>query len=280
MRRHILGIALTFCLPGVVLAQSRQDLQMNAEIRMLQEQVGKLQLTANQLTEALKAINKRLDDQSAAEQKQIADLRLLISNLAATVTTVREKIDDNSVRVSQLMQELPGMRSGLSMVAEQLNTLVGLLQPPVNPVNADAPPGSAPGQIGAVRIPDSPTRIFEAAKSDYSSSNRLDLAIEGFTEFVTKFPDLPNAAEAQFYIGQAHFQNKNYKEALAAYDKVITNYKDSKWVPEAYYQQGLCYVNLNQRAQAQKTFELILKQFPDSTMAILAKQMMGRLNTR
>jgi tol-pal system protein YbgF len=278
MRRRILGAALLFCLPGVVEAQNRQELQMNADLRMLQEQVSRLQLLSNQLAEQLKVVNKRLDDQAATGQKHFADIQLLINNLSTTVATVREKLDDNSVRVSQLISELPGMRSGLAMVAEQLNTLVGLLQPPVNP-SPDALPGTAGSALGSVKLQDSPSQIFELAKSDYAG-NRLPLAIEGFTDFVTRFPQAPNAAEAQFFIGQAHFANKSYKEAIEAYGKVITNYKDSQWVPEAYYQQGLSYVNLNQRAQAQKIFELIIKQFPGSTSAILAKQTLTRLNTR
>jgi tol-pal system protein YbgF len=279
MRRRLLAVVLLLCLPGWAGAQNRQDLQMMADLRMLQEQVSKLQLTSNQLAEQLKMVNKRLDDESAAHQKQVADLQLVISNLNTTVTTVREKLDDNTVRVSQLMQELPGMRSGLSMLAEQLNTLVALLQPPVNPVNPDAAPGSTPGPLGTVRLPESPNKIFELAMADYAG-DRLPLAIEGFTDFVTRFPDAPNAAEAQFFIGQSHFARKAHKEAIEAYGKVIANYRDSQWVPEAYFQQGLSHLQLNQRAQAQKIFEGIIKQFPGSPSAMLAKQRLTAMNTK
>jgi tol-pal system protein YbgF len=279
IRRRLFAVALALSLPAAAEAQNRQDLQVNAELRMLHEQVNKLQLTVNQVAEQIKVINKRLDDQTATSQKQVADIQLLINNLATTVGTVREKLDDNSVRVSQLMGELPGMRSGLSMLAEQLNTLVGLLQPPVNPVNPDAPPGTSGSALGTVKMPESPGQIFELAKSDYAG-NRLPLAIDGFTEFVDKFPTAPNAAEAQFYIGQSHFASKSYKEAIEAYGRVISNYKDSQWVPEAYFQQGLSYVELKQRPQAQKIFELIIKQFPSSTAAILAKQTLTRLNMK
>ena len=270
-------LACAFAVPAA--AQNRQDLQTIADLRMLQEQVAKLQLTSNQLAEQLKTINKRIDDQDLSRQKQVADLQVIVNTLATTVNTVREKLDDNTVRVSQLMQELPGMRSGLSMLAEQLNTLVGLLQPPVNPVNPDAPATPGAGSLGTVRLPDSPTRIFDSAKSDYIS-NRLDNAIEGFTEFVQKFPDAPNAGEAQFWIGQSYYQKGGHcKEALVAYDKLISTYKTAAEVPDAYYQKGLCYLELGQRAEATRTFQLIVKQYPNSTQALLAQQKLAAPGT-
>lgn len=270
MRTRLAAAALLLWLPAAAGAQNRSEIQMNADLRMLQEQVSRLQLAANQLAQELKAMNARLDDQTSSNLKQTADLRLLINSLTSTVNTVREKLDDNTVRVTQLMQELPAMRSGLSMLATQLNTLVGLLQPPVNPTDPDAPPGGAPGPLGAVQIQDSPSALYDAAMTDYAS-NRNDLAIDGFTEFIAKFPEAPNAPEAQWWIGMAYYNSGRFKEAIQAFEKAKT-YSDSPRVPEAFYQQGLSYLALKQPAQAQKVFQQIIKQFPGTTSATMAQQ--------
>jgi tol-pal system protein YbgF len=272
MRTPLLATALMLGIAASAGAQNRAELQMNADLRMLQEQVSRLQLASNQLVEELRATNKRLDEQAASSQKQVADMRLLIGNLSATLNTVREKLDDNTVRVSQLIEDLPAMRSGLGMIAAQLNTLVGLLHSPVNPTDPNAPPGASDTPLGAVQLPDSPTALFESAMGDYTS-NRLPLAIDGFTQYVTDNPDSPRAAEAQFFIGMAYFNDKKHKEALTAFGKVVTDYKDStEWAPQAMYQQGLTYLELGQRAQAQKIFQQVIKQFPESNSAIMAGQ--------
>ncbi len=275
MRTRLIALALVMCLPAVAAAQNREHLQMTADLRILEEKLNRAQLASNQLTDQLKALAKRIDDQASVSQKQAADIQLLINNLSTTVNTVREKLDDNTVRVSQLTQELPAMRSGLSMLAEQLNTLVGLLQPPMNPTNPDSSSGSGAttpgGGLAAVRIPESPTYIFDNAKADYIS-NRLDSAIDGFREYLEKYPTANNASEAQFWIGQSYYQKGLFKDALTAYGKLISTYKGAPEVPDAYYQQGLCYLDLGQRAEARKTFELIVKQFPNSTQALLAAQ--------
>jgi tol-pal system protein YbgF len=292
-------VGLFVLAPGLARAQDREQLQTNADIRILQEQVAKLQLTANQLTALVTAVNQRLDENAAASQKAAADSQLLIKDLTTNVNTVREKLDDNTVRVQQVMQEVPSLRSGLSMLAEQITSLVNTLQPagagttaPDTSGAAAAPPagstaaapsgdtGTDPNATGPatasstpLRLPESPTRIFDAASSDYMS-NRLDNAVDGFTEFVQKFPDAPDAPRAQFFIGQSYFQKGQFRDAITAYDKVITNYKDSDQVPDAYYQEGLAYQNLgpSQRANAQRVFELLVKQYPNSTAAIMANQ--------
>ncbi|MCC7007828.1 MAG: tol-pal system protein YbgF [Acidobacteria bacterium] len=275
MRTRVLVLAVLLCLPVPGGAQSRQDQQMSADLRILQEQVARLQLANNQQAEQLRALAKRLDDQAAAGQKQFADLQVLINNVSTTVNTVREKLDDNSVRVTQLMQELPSLRTGLTSVAEQLNTLVSLLQPPPPIVNPDGSPApgvpSSSSALGTARVPESPTRLFDAAKADYVS-NRIDSAIEGFTEFVEKFPDAPQAAEAQFWIGESYRQKRALKEAIAAYDKLIGTYKTAPEVPEAQYMKGLCYLELGQRTEARRLFELIVKQYPGTSAAALAQQ--------
>ena len=297
--------------PGMARAQNREQLQTNADIRMLQEQVAKLQLATNQLTALVSTVNQRLDENATANQKAAADSQLLSKDLTTTVNTVREKLDDNTVRVQQVMQEVPSLRSGLSMLAEQITSLVNTLQPAGTATGTPDTSGSttAPGSSSStaaatppsgtptstpesasnaptgtssapLRLPESPTRIFDAASSDYMS-NRLDNAVDGFTEFVQKFPDAPDAPRAQFFIGQSYFQKGQFRDAITAYEKVVTNYKDSDQVPEAYYQEGLAYQNLgpSQRANAQRVFELLVKQYPNSTAAIMSNQKLKAMGT-
>src|SRR6185369_5379620 len=102
--------------PSAARAQNRAELQMNADLRMLQEQVSKLQLSVNQLTELVKATNKRLDDNADANVKAFANQQLLISNITTTLRTMGEKLDDNTGRVSKLSQEFTAIRDGIRML--------------------------------------------------------------------------------------------------------------------------------------------------------------------
>ena len=74
-----------------------------ADLRMLQEQAQLLQNMLGTLTDALKAVNARLDQQAEATRKSAADEKLLIDTLTKDLSIVREKVDDNNVRVGSLV---------------------------------------------------------------------------------------------------------------------------------------------------------------------------------
>jgi tol-pal system protein YbgF len=297
MRRYAFALTLALLAwPATGRAQNREHLQLTADLRMLQEQVSRLQLTTNQLADQIKATNKRLDDLSDANVKQFANQKVALDQALGTLNTLREKMQEGDVRASQLTQEVTTIRDNLRALANQINALVGLLQPsqasapPTTPdagassntaaapsPSATQPSGAANDPLRSVPLQPSASEIYARASNDYMSSNRLDLALEGFREVIQKYPDSPEAAEAQFGIANALYEQGKYRDAIPEYQKLISTYKTSVRLSEAYYLQGLCYLALNQRANAKTAFETVKKQFPNSTSALMADQKLQNL---
>jgi tol-pal system protein YbgF len=292
MRNRLLLAALALLLwPSLGAAQNREHLQLNADLRMLQEHVSRLQLSVNRLEAQQADTNKRLEAATNASVKGFADQQLLINQLSATLTSVRERLDDNSVRVSQLGQEFTAIREGVRRLTEQINALVGLLQPPVDAATpaAAAAPGATPtssasnapaapdGQaappagLSPVIMPTSAPRIYSQAMGDYMSQ-RYDNAIEGFREVIQTYPTAPDAANAQFQIGESFYQKKDCRSAIPEYQKFVDTYKDSDRRHEGLFMLGVCYSDLNQRTNAQRAFERVLKEHPASASAMMATQ--------
>ena len=109
-------VAVLALLPGAAAAQNREHLQMTADLRMLHEQVNRLQLTVNKLIEQVEANDASLDETRAASQKTFADQKIVIDQITGTLSTMREKLDDNTTRVSQLTQEFSQVREGLRLM--------------------------------------------------------------------------------------------------------------------------------------------------------------------
>jgi tol-pal system protein YbgF len=295
----VAGIALLA--PAAAGAQNREHQQIVADMRMLHEQLQQLKLTVNTLIEQLAATNTRLDTQGDATRKDFADLRVLVHQLANDMSTLRENLYDSTTRISKLTQELDAIRTGLGSVNQLLTQIVALLSTaPVDP-NAEPgepgapvtggltpPPVTTPPTDPAISPPPaqpplrapadvtSPTTYLNSASGFYFAG-QFDLAVEAFTDFLERFPDSPDAAEAQFFIGEAHYASHRYKEAQAAYATVIGKYTGSARVPDAYYKQGLAYEQLGQKPEAIKNYELLRKTFPDSTAGGHATQALMRL---
>ncbi len=262
-------------------AANKEHLQMMAELRMLQQQTQQLQAQISALTDALKTVTARLDDQSGVARKSFADQKLLVDSVATEVRVVREKVDESNVRLTSMSQEIEAVRLG------QAALLARPVAPAATPAPGEAPPAgtdaAAPVQPPVVppappgAVVGSPQRLFESARADYYAG-QWSLAIQGFDSYIKTFPKSDLADDAQYYIGETHYSAGKFKEAVEAYDALIAGYASSNTLPDAYYKRGLALNSLTQVAQAKASFEYCVKNYPDSDAGRLAKQALDRLN--
>jgi len=297
--KHLVGIVIlsvaAITIPASAAAQNRAETQLLLELRALQEQVQKMQLTVNQLAEKLKTTDSRLDAQANDTRKGFADQKLLIDSIAAGLRTLNERENEGSVRIAQFSQELRAIREGLASQQTTLGEIANLLQPlsaaafaaaaatstaMTDPATAAAQTGSSgagPPLSKPPVIPPNPTAYYNTAFG-YYYAGQWELAVTALTAAIQKFPDYPDAARAQFNIGESYFQwGKHYQEALAAYTAVVTNYKDPEVVSEALYKQGMTYEQLGQKDAAIKSYQQVIKLYKGSAAEILATTALRRL---
>ena len=72
------------------------------------------------------------------------------------------------------------------------------------------------------------------------------------------------------------FNQGQFKEALGAYQKVITDFPQGDQVPTAHFKLGLTYENLQDYDAARKTYETVINNYPTSLQA--ATQARNRLD--
>jgi tol-pal system protein YbgF len=262
-------------------AQNRREMQMMADIRMLQEQNQQLQvqLTAaiNSLNEALKAINTRVDDQANATRKGFADQGLKVDQLGSELRVVREGVSDTSVRIGQLSQEVEAVRLSIPQYPA-MSPPSGIVDPAAPPTgDPTAPAPEAPMSPAPTGIAGSPQRLFETTRADYYNG-QYDLCVSGFDMYLKTYPKSELAHEAQYLIGECQFLEGNHQDAVAAYNAVIANYPRSVSAANAYYKRGLALERLNQVDRARESFEALIKNFPETDAARLAQQALTRLN--
>jgi len=293
MKSTLLGLAVAFVVsaPAVANAQNRREMQMMADIRMLQEQNQQLQVVLTQLGDTLKALNARLDEQANANRKGFADSNLKVDQFATDLRVVRERVDETNVRIASMSQEVEALRLSIPQYPPPAPPS---FDPSANPDPSPASGTSGTPTPGTSTSPTTPTtaaptpaplgpgmspqRMYETAWADYTSG-QWDLCVSGFDSYLRTFPKSELADEAQLYIGECNYSNGKNQEAIQAYTQVITLYPRGQSVAAAYYKRGLAFQNLRQVDRARESFEAVVKQFPDSDPARLAKQALDRLNS-
>ena len=264
-------LALLGATPSPAAAANKEHQQLMADLRMLQEQAQLLQNLIGSVTDALKAVNARLDQQAEVNRKAFADQKLVVDNLTNDVRVIREKLDDNNVRIGSLTQELDSLRQSMQQMGTRPSGTSDADRDPAAPDGAPAAAGQPASSVGV-----SPQKLFDAARGDYFAG-QYDLAILGFTDYVKSFPKSDMADDAQVNICSAYVADGKPDKAVEACDLAIRNYPTGDKIPEAYYRKGLALSTLRDIAGARAAWEEIVKRFPDSQEASLAKQGLERL---
>jgi len=256
-------------------AANKEHQQLMADLRMLQEQAQLLQNLIGSVTEALKAVNTRLDQQAETTRKNFADQKVVIDNLSNDVRVIREKLDDNNVRIGSLTQEVESLRSSLQQMGTRpANTSDAgdPLTPAASTAGAALPAGGAP----PVGVGVSPQKLFDSAMGDYYAG-QYDLAVLGFTDYIKSFPKADLADDAQVNICSAYIQDGKNDKAVEACDLAIRTYPNGDKIPDAYYKKGLALQNLRDANGAREAWEHVVKTAPDSDAGRLAKQRLDQI---
>jgi TolA-binding protein len=254
-------------------AANKEHQQLMADLRMLQEQSQLLQNLIGSVTEAIKAVNTRLDQQGETTRKAFADQKLVIDNLTNDVRIIREKLDDNNVRIGSLTQEVDSLRNSIQQMGRpSVSNDAGDPQP------AGTTAGTAPTSGGqpAPAMSVSPQKLFDSAMGDYYSG-QYDLAILGFSDYIKSFPKSDLADDAQVNICSAYVQDGKNDKAVEACDLAIRTYPTGDKIPDAYYKKGLALQNLRDVNGARDAWEHVVKANPDTDAGRLAKQRLEQI---
>jgi len=270
----LIAVVIAAALASPASAANKEHQQLMADLRMLQEQSQLLQNLIGSVTDALKAVNVRLDQQGETTRKAFADQQLVITNLTNDVRVIREKLDDNNVRIQSLTQEVDALRQSMQQMSVRPTAALepnDAAAPDAGAAAGPPPTAAAPSPVGV-----SPQKLLDTAQADYSAG-QYDLAILGFTDYIKSFPKSDKADDAQVSICNAYIQDKKYDKAAEACDLAIRNYPTGDKIPEAYYRKGLALSNLKDINGARDAFEHAVKLDPDGAVGGLAKQGLERL---
>ncbi len=103
-------------------------------------------------------------------------------------------------------------------------------------------------------------------------------ATKAFQEYINMQPESPLAANAQYWIGEIMYSHNNYKGAVQEFIKVLQKYKYSDKAPDAAIKLGYSFYALKNWAYAKRTFEDVVKYFPENKNAVdLANRRLAKI---
>src|SRR5262245_13048605 len=120
---------------------------------------------------------------------------------------------------------------------------------------------------------------YDQASLDLTQG-RYSLALQGFREFLKRYPTAELADNAQYGVGECFFAQAVFDSAETEYGKVEPRYPKGDKVPAALYKLALSQERLKKSSAAKKTLEDLVKRYPNSGEAQLARERLGGAKSR
>ena len=117
---------------------------------------------------------------------------------------------------------------------------------------------------------------FESAliifrKGDFAAAQII------FLDFIRRHPASGYEASALFWLGNAQYATRNYKEAVINFYAIVERAPEHLRAPEALLSVANCQVELKDLRGAKKTLEELVKNYPQSEASSAAKERLLKL---
>jgi len=245
MERRINGLALENRSLAARVGKLEQEM---ASLREEAETVGKQDMASVRSRQA-ETVN-RLDQ----VQAEILRLGGLIDQMGFSAE--REKAENNAFQVE--------MKERIGKIEEEM----GLLQASAK-TTAVVEQARKKAAEGAVDLYQKALDLMK--QKDYKEAKKT------LQTYVEKNPGGDRVPNAYFWMGECEYNLERYEEAILEYQKVISKYSGSNKVPDALLKQGISFAMLGDNESAKIVLNKLVRQFPKSSQAGVAKKQLARL---
>ena len=227
-----------------------ERLKVQRDIANLQEQLYELERNQAQIREQIAQTNtevtRKLEDRtSQAEMKD-------------RLYTMQESLSQYEARIVDLER----------LVAQLSRTTRTVPAPVTTPETA----GDAASDYTSSSVSNSDVKkLYEQSLSDFNRG-KTDVALLGFENIISSFPDSEFVEAAHYYAGRAAHKLKDWPKAVEHFEIVSNRIGRGDYTRQALYYLGEVYYYMNSNYKAVLTLRDVIRNYPGTQEADLAKK--------
>jgi tol-pal system protein YbgF len=251
-------------------------------------EIIELQRDVTTLLQGQKDISTQVTQDHTVMRTLIEQTNDSVGKLSGTMSGVQKSVQDvqansgarldtMSTQVQGLSDNLEEIKSRLGKLNQQLVDLQNTVQSldakisggGISPTAGSVPPspggGSASAQPTGSPAPSGPAPSADTLYSNGLrdiTSGKYDLARSEFGDYLKYYGDTDLASNAQFYLGEIAYSQRQYSQAVSEYDKVLINYPKSFKLAPARLKKGMALIELGQKASGVKELREVVKRYP------------------
>lgn len=211
-------------------------------------------------------VEQQFDTQAKGQLElatQIQALKEEISRLRGQIETLTYENEQSKKRQQDLYLDLDS----------RLNKLEPSPRAATEPGASGAEQGSTTTQSSGDTAAES--KAYEAALTLFKEGKYSE-AGTALEAFVQNHPDSTLAPNAQFWLGNAWFAQKDCKKAIDSQLVVVNRWPNASKAPDALLAIANCQKSWGNTQASRRTLETLVEKYPDSQVAPQARQRLGK----
>ncbi len=254
--------------------------------RQLKEFQRQIETTSEQdkarLRTQIETYGETLEEKEQSLRSQSASLQAMADRLRNEIQAVRGKLEETEFRLKQQTRAFEEYKqqteAQLDRITGSAGSAYGVSSPPYGgnePVPESEVPGNTP-QGGTAGASLSAEELYTQGKTafdkgDYNRSHNM------FRMLVNQYPNAAYADNAQFWLGEIYYRQRQYENAILEYQTVIEKYPQGNKVRASLLKQGFSFANMGDGANARLILQELVDKHPGSSEARIARQKLDTL---
>ena len=248
------AIALAFlCLIVLAGCYGKRIYEIESDLGRHERDLSRLEDSLASVAGTVAYLDTTVGRKSAPVRANVADTENRMDELQTRLEILESLVKENRYKISQISMRRGPLPAAVDTAGAQTDTTM---------VQASVA-----------------THIYETAYMDFTRGD-FESAIDGFRDFVGRFPMTDFSDDAQLMIAQAYFTQADYPNAIIEFRKVLDNYPSGDKVPEAMYKLGLSYLEIEDTETAREYFKILVSRYPNSAESKRAQEMLDALPAR
>jgi tol-pal system protein YbgF len=120
-----------------------------------------------------------------------------------------------------------------------------------------------------------PEVVYAAALNTFRAHEHGQAVLD-FMDFVARHPTHTRAPNAQYWIGEAYYAERDYRHAVVEFQRVVAMAPKTAKAADAWLRIGMCHANLREPALAAAAWQRVLREHPRSEAAPKARAFLQR----
>jgi tol-pal system protein YbgF len=240
-----------------------------------------LQTQVQQLQEQMTAMQRSFDERMGVMKNLVEQDTDAINKVTVALTTLQSTLQkqqgDSSTHVDQLSGQIQALNDTLDELKARLAKVSKQLedmQSSQQSLAAQQATQQAQQQAAAQAPP--PDVLYNNALRDYNG-DKNDLAIQEFSDYVKFYPNTDLAGNCYFYLGEIQFRQGNYAQAAKSYDQVLQNFPTGNKTASAQLKKGFSLIELGKQDDGVAELRHVIQRYPKSNEALQARERLRKL---